>query len=53
MMSVGPCDDLACLLTPPTHLGPWTLHCGDKMLHHELDVSLGDGMEPLDEIAPP
>jgi hypothetical protein len=44
MMRVGPCDDLAYLLTP--FETPWTLmlHFGARMLHHEFDVSLGNDM---------
>jgi hypothetical protein len=53
MMSIGPCDDLACLLTPSTPLGPGTLHFGARTLHHELDVSLGESRSPhLDDVAP-
>jgi hypothetical protein len=37
---------------PPTHLVLWMLHFGARALHHDLDVSLGDGMEPLYDVAP-
>jgi hypothetical protein len=52
MMIIGPCDDLAYLLTPFDT--PWTLmlHFGARALYHEISMSLGDDMEPLDDVAP-
>jgi hypothetical protein len=56
MMRIGPCDDLACLLTPSTHLGPWMLHFGARhctmslTCHLEMVWSPWMTLHPLEDV---